>query len=117
MCEYAKVINPTIKVIGSAGSPAKVDILRSIGVDVPVNYKEQDVEAVLREHGPIDMYVSCTALGRAVTTDIRYRYWDNVAGNTLDAALLNMNTLGLIVACGAISAASKGGVGTDVKVS
>lgn len=55
VCEYAKVCNPDIKVIASAGSPEKIEILKQIGVDVPFNYKEQDVEKVLREHGPIDM--------------------------------------------------------------
>ena len=74
MCEYAKTINPKIKVIGSAGSKEKLDILRNIGVDVTINYKEQDTEAILREHGPIDMSVLflpvdklrlsiCTAIG------------------------------------------------------
>ena len=33
----------------------KVDILKSIGADVAFNYKEQDVNKVLAEHGPIDM--------------------------------------------------------------
>ena len=33
MCEYAKVLNPKIKVIGSAGSQEKLDILKKIGVD------------------------------------------------------------------------------------
>ena len=57
VCEYAKVVNPNIKVIGSAGSKEKCELLKKIGVDVAINYKEQDTEAVLREHGPIDMYV------------------------------------------------------------
>ena len=42
-------------------------------------------------------------------------YWDNVAGPTLDAALVNFNDNGLIVACGAIGDAS-GGDGNSVKV-
>ena len=61
MCEYAKVCNPKIKVIASAGSSDKIEILKTIGVDVPFNYKEQDTEKVLREHGPIDMYAIITS--------------------------------------------------------
>lgn len=59
MCEYAKVCNPNIKVIGSAGSAEKIEILKQIGVDVTINYKEQDTFQVLKEHGPIDMYIIC----------------------------------------------------------
>ena len=54
--------NPNIKVIGSAGSAEKVEILKSIGVDVPFNYKETDTAAVLGEHGPIDMCVTINLL-------------------------------------------------------
>ncbi len=60
VCEYAKVLNPNIKVIGSAGTKEKIDILKKIGVDVTINYKEQDTAAILKEHGPIDMYVAWT---------------------------------------------------------
>ena len=41
-------------------------------------------------------------------------YWDHVAGSTLDAALVNFNNEGLIIACGAISQASKGDSGVKV---
>jgi hypothetical protein len=57
VCKYAKVVNPAIKVIRTAGSADKIAILKSIGIDVAFNYKEPNVEAVLREHGPIDMCV------------------------------------------------------------
>lgn len=53
--EYAKITSPHLKIIASAGSQQKVDILKSIGADVAFNYKEQDVNKVLAEHGPIDM--------------------------------------------------------------
>ena len=62
VCEYAKVLNPSIKVIGSAGSQEKLDVLKKIGVDVTINYKTQDTAAILKEHGPIDMCVSCFVL-------------------------------------------------------
>ena len=80
MCEYAKVINPNIKVIGSAGSPEKVEILKKIGVDVAFNYKEQDVAKVLEEHGPIDMYVQYTSLPCVASAD---RITTIVTGTTL----------------------------------
>ncbi|EKM60518.1 uncharacterized protein PHACADRAFT_110008 [Phanerochaete carnosa HHB-10118-sp] len=86
--EYAKVMAPHLKIIASAGSAAKVEIMKDCGADVAFNYKEQDAEAILSEHGPIDIY------------------WDNVAGPTLDAALINFNSEGLIIACGAISQAA-----------
>ena len=50
-----KAIHPHLKIIASAGTKAKVDLLKTLGADVTFNYKEQDTEAVLREHGPIDM--------------------------------------------------------------
>ncbi|KAJ3557484.1 hypothetical protein NM688_g1449 [Phlebia brevispora] len=96
--EYAKHLFPHLKIIASAGSPAKLDLLRSLAVpvDVLINYKTDDTGKVLAEHGPIDIY------------------WDNVSGPTLDAALANMAVDGLIIACGAISAASNNGTGSPV---
>ena len=69
VCEYAKICNPNIKVIASAGSAEKIKILKDIGVDVAINYKEQDVAKVLEEHGPIDMYVQYPSLSRVAGTD------------------------------------------------
>ncbi len=56
--EYARICNPNLKIIGSAGSAAKIEILKKIGCDVTINYKEQDTAAILKEHGPIDMCVA-----------------------------------------------------------
>ena len=53
--EYAKHVAPHLKIIASAGSPDKLDILRKCGADVAINYKTEDLESVLHEHGPIDM--------------------------------------------------------------
>lgn len=53
--EYAKVLNPNVKIIASAGSAEKVQIMKDVGADVVFNYKEQDTNKVLKEHGPIDM--------------------------------------------------------------
>jgi len=46
-----------LKVIGSAGQEEKLNFLREIGTDVAFNYKEQSIDSVLKEHGPVDMYV------------------------------------------------------------
>ena len=62
LIEYAKHVAPHLKIIASAGSPEKIDILKKVGADVAINYKTEDVAKVLREHGPIDMYVVCGGL-------------------------------------------------------
>ncbi|KAF7352352.1 Zinc-type alcohol dehydrogenase-like protein PB24D3.08c [Mycena venus] len=54
-----------LKVIGSAGTDAKVDFIRSIGADVVSDYKTTPFAAALQEHGPIDLF------------------WDNVGGEQL----------------------------------
>lgn len=53
--QLAKLTNPHLKVIASAGSSEKLEHLKSIGADVVINYKIDDMSAVLKEHGPIDM--------------------------------------------------------------
>jgi len=74
-----------LKVIASAGTIEKCDFLRSLGVDVVFNYKIESTAAVLKREGPIDIY------------------WDNVGGETLDAAMENANKFGRIIECGMIS--------------
>ncbi|EUC54867.1 zinc-binding dehydrogenase [Rhizoctonia solani AG-3 Rhs1AP] len=75
-----------LKVIASAGSDEKVEYMKSIGVDVPFNYKKEKVADVLAREGPLDIY------------------WDNVGGETLEAAIDACSDQGArIVACGAIS--------------
>lgn len=74
-----------LKVIASAGSNEKVEFLESIGVDVAFNYKESKISDVLAKEGPIDIY------------------WDNVGGESLEAALDACNDFARIVCCGAIS--------------
>ncbi|KAI5886030.1 NAD(P)-binding protein [Schizophyllum commune H4-8] len=73
------------KVIASAGSDDKVDFIKSIGADVAFNYKTEDTEDVLSEHGPIDVY------------------WDNVGGKTLESALANANLGARFIECGMVS--------------
>lgn len=60
-----------LKVIASAGSEEKVQFMKEIGADVAFNYKTTSTKGVLEKEGPIDVY------------------WDNVGGETLDAALSN----------------------------
>ncbi|TFK97227.1 alcohol dehydrogenase [Pterulicium gracile] len=74
-----------LKVISSAGSEDKVQFLKDLGVDVAFNYKTSDTREVLKKEGPVDIY------------------WDHVGGDTLDAALENMNQYGRIVLCGMIT--------------
>ncbi|CAE6411095.1 unnamed protein product [Rhizoctonia solani] len=75
-----------LKVIASAGSDDKVEFLKSIGVDVAFNYKKDKISDVLEKEGPIDIY------------------WDNVGGESLEAALEACNDHARVICCGAISA-------------
>ncbi|KAJ7682244.1 hypothetical protein DFH06DRAFT_1289783 [Mycena polygramma] len=75
----------SLKVIGSAGTDAKVEFMRSIGADVAFNYKTTPATVALKEHGPLDLF------------------FDNVGGEQLDAALENMNMNGRVIGCGSIS--------------
>ena len=60
-----------MKVIASASTDAKVEYMRSLGADVPFNYKTQSVPEVFAKNGPLDVY------------------WDNVGGETLEHAIDN----------------------------
>ncbi|KAK2463773.1 hypothetical protein APHAL10511_004211 [Amanita phalloides] len=75
-----------LRTIASTGSPEKLEFLKKINVDVPFNYKETQTRAILEKQGPIDIY------------------WDNVGGDTLEAALDNANMCARFLMCGAISA-------------
>ncbi|KAF4562600.1 hypothetical protein EYR36_003994 [Pleurotus pulmonarius] len=74
-----------LKVIASAGSDEKVEFMKKIGVDVAFNYKTTSTVKVLEEHGPIDIY------------------WDNVGGETLEAALDAATNFARFIECGMIS--------------
>jgi NADPH-dependent curcumin reductase CurA len=77
------------RVIGSAGSPAKVKVLLDeLGFDAAFDYKDGDVAAQLRAAAP----------------DGIDAYFDNVGGEHLEAALDALRVHGRVVACGAISA-------------
>lgn len=61
-----------LKVIASSGSDEKAAYVKNeLGADISFNYKTTDTRKVLQEHGPVDVY------------------WDNVGGETLEAALEN----------------------------
>lgn len=84
VCQLAK--EDGLKVVASAGSEDKVEFLRKeLGVDVAFNYKTQDLDQVLKEHGPIDVF------------------WDSVGGETLERVINHMNTWGRIIVRSSLS--------------
>ncbi|KAJ7143341.1 hypothetical protein C8R43DRAFT_1071013 [Mycena crocata] len=74
-----------LKVIASAGADCKVEYMRSLGADVAFNYKTSSVVEVLKEHGPLDLY------------------WDNVGGETVEAAIEYSRLHARLIMCGSIS--------------
>ncbi|KAG0367435.1 hypothetical protein BC939DRAFT_450093 [Gamsiella multidivaricata] len=84
--QLAKVWGLTV--IGSAGSDEKVDyLLKEVGFDKAFNYKKRTAHDALKELAPKGIDI----------------YFENVGGETLEAALDNMNTHGRVIACGMIS--------------
>jgi NADPH-dependent curcumin reductase CurA len=76
------------RVIGSAGSAAKVEYLtRELGFDAAFNYKDGPVSEQLKAAAPDGIDV----------------YFDNVGGEHLEAAISSLNTFGRAALCGAIS--------------
>ena len=75
------------RVIGSAGTPEKVAWLGELGLDAAFDYHETATREALRELAPDGIDV----------------YFDNVGGETLEAAIGAMRLRGRIVACGSIS--------------
>ena len=87
VCQIAKLKG--CRVVGSAGSEAKVQWLRqTAGVDAALNYK--DAASLVDE------------LGRLCPDGIDV-YFENVGGDHLEAALEHMNPFGRIALCGMIS--------------
>ena len=87
VCQIAKLKG--CRVVGSAGSAAKVHWLRDVaGIDAAFNYKEVDsLTTELGKHCPHGVDV----------------YFENVGGAHLEAALEHMNIRGRIALCGMIS--------------
>ncbi len=76
------------RVIGIAGGPQKVDYVeRELGLDACIDYKNEDVDARLRELAPDGVDV----------------YFDNVGGEMLDVVLDQIRERARVVICGAIS--------------
>ena len=86
VCQIARIKG--CRVVGSAGSGAKVDWLTEIaGVDGAFNYKETSPHDALAQFAPNGVDV----------------YFDNVGGDHLEAAIHHMNNHGRGVICGMIS--------------
>lgn len=74
------------KVVGSAGSAAKVAWLTDeLGYDAAFDYSQAPVARQLADHAPVDVY------------------FDNVGGDHLEAAILHMADFGRLALCGAIA--------------
>ena len=84
-CQLARLRGA--RVIGSAGSAAKRAWLGELGVDATFDYHETPPRDALRELAPDGVDV----------------YFDNVGGETLEAAIGALNRHGRIAACGSIS--------------
>ena len=77
------------KVVGIAGGPEKCQWLtEKAGLDAAIDYKSEKVSARLREEFPKGISL----------------FYDNVGGEILDQALLEMAQFGRVVLCGGISA-------------
>ncbi|MEO0589822.1 MAG: NADP-dependent oxidoreductase [Pseudomonadota bacterium] len=84
------------RVVGIAGGKEKCDtVVSEYGFDACIDYKSEDVGKALRAACPDGIDV----------------YFDNVGGETLDAALTNMAMHGRIALCGAISQYNNMGAG------
>ena len=84
--QIAKIHGCTV--VGAAGSDAKCSYLRDIGFDVAINHRTcGDLTAAFRAAAPKGYDI----------------YFDNVGGEMLDAAILNMRRHGRIVVSGQIA--------------
>ncbi|WP_394972733.1 NADP-dependent oxidoreductase [uncultured Croceitalea sp.] len=84
--QIAKIKGCTV--IGSAGSDTKCKFLtEECNFDYAINYKTEDLNTKLKEYAPEGVHI----------------YYDNVGGETLDIALLNLAQGARVVICGAIS--------------
>ena len=75
------------RVVGSAGTPEKVAWLEELGLEGVFDYTATSTRDALREHAPDGIDV----------------YFDNVGGETLEAAIGALRLRGRVVACGSIS--------------
>src|SRR5204863_743197 len=80
------------RVVGSAGTAAKVEYLTKLGFDAAFNYRDAPVRDQLLAAAPDGIDV----------------YFDNVGGDHLEAALSRLHPFGRVVMCGAISMYNEG---------
>lgn len=86
VCQIAKLKG--CRVVGIAGGEEKCRWLREeVGVDAAVDYQAGDLPTMLADACPEGVDI----------------FFDNVGGDTLEAAIEQMNDFGRIVACGAIA--------------
>jgi NADPH-dependent curcumin reductase CurA len=88
------------RVVGSAGTPQKIELLISkYGYDAAFNYRDGDIAGQLKAAAPdgIDLY------------------FDNVGGEHLEAALRHFNDGGRAALCGAISEYNTTDAGSGVR--
>ncbi|XP_073224188.1 2-alkenal reductase (NADP(+)-dependent)-like isoform X2 [Cicer arietinum] len=85
--QYAKLLG--CYVVGCAGSQKKVGLLKEkLGFDDAFNYKEEtDLNSTLKRYFPDGIDI----------------YFDNVGGEMLEAAIINMKAFGRVAVCGIIS--------------
>ena len=77
------------KVVGLAGGPTKCKwLVEEAGLDAAIDYKSENLSKRLREEFPDGISL----------------FYDNVGGDILDEALLQMANFGRVVLCGGISA-------------
>ena len=74
-------------VIGIAGGPEKCAVVRELGADHCIDYKQDDIAAALAAHFPDGLDI----------------YFDNVGGEILEAALDRLAPRARVVLCGSIS--------------
>lgn len=76
-----------LRVIGSVGSDEKAEyIVKELGFDAATNYKKESPADALKRLAPEGIDI----------------YYENVGGETLEAAINSMKTFGRIVACGMV---------------
>ncbi|MBL8530772.1 MAG: NADP-dependent oxidoreductase [Hyphomonadaceae bacterium] len=85
VCQIAKIRGCTV--VASAGSDAKLNWLKGVGVDAMVNYKKGDLLENLKAAAPNGIDI----------------YFDNVGGDHLEAALEVARPFARFIECGMIS--------------
>jgi NADPH-dependent curcumin reductase CurA len=88
-------------VIGTCSSPAKADLLRSLGCDLVVNYREESVEGFLSKSCPHGVHV----------------VYESVGGSSFDAGLTHLAVKGRLISLGSISDYKEGTMLGEPRVS